>query len=78
MSPTKMQSQLRYHLIEGKIVVGDAVRRYRLYIYLIVIMPKSDLCLIYPTKKKRTSKVFPLSSPFNAKMLIVIKFVTSD
>ena len=28
---------------------------------------------IYPTKKKRNSKIFPLSFPFNAKMLIVIK-----
>ena len=29
---------------------------------------------IYPTKKKRNSKIFPLSFPFNAKMLIVIKY----
>ena len=29
---------------------------------------------IYPTKI-RTSKIFPLSSPFNVKMLIVIKFL---
>ena len=27
---------------------------------------------LYPTKKKRNSKIFPLSFPFNAKMLIVI------
>ena len=30
--------------------------------------------VIYPTKKNRNSKIFPLSFPFNAKMLIVIKF----
>ena len=30
---------------------------------------------IYPTKKKRNSKIFPLSFPFNAKMLIVIKYL---
>ena len=29
--------------------------------------------LIYPTKKKRNSKIFQLSSSFNGKMLIVIK-----
>ena len=29
---------------------------------------------LYPTKKKRNSKIFPLSFPFNAKMLIVIKY----
>ena len=32
------------------------------------------LCYIYPTKKKRNSKIFLLSFPFNAKMLIVIKY----
>ena len=31
--------------------------------------------LVYPTKKKRTSKIFPLSYPFNAKKLIVIKYL---
>ena len=31
--------------------------------------------LTYPTKKKCISKIFPLSSPFNAKMLIVIKYL---
>ena len=30
--------------------------------------------ILYPTKKKRNSKIFPLSFPFNAKMLIVIKY----
>ena len=29
---------------------------------------------IYPTKKKRNSRIFPLSFPFNTKMLIVIKY----
>ena len=29
---------------------------------------------LYPTKKKRNSKIFPLSFPFNAKMLIIIKY----
>ena len=32
-------------------------------------------CNIYPTKKKRNSKIFPLSFPFNAKMLNVIKYL---
>ena len=30
--------------------------------------------IIYPTKKKRNSKIFALRFPFNAKMLIVIKY----
>ena len=34
-----------------------------------------SLGYIYPTKKKRNSKIFPLSFPFNTKMLIVIKFL---
>ena len=29
---------------------------------------------IYPAKKKCNSKLFPLSFPFNAKMLVVIKY----
>ena len=30
---------------------------------------------IYPTKKKRNRKIFQLSSPFNVKMLVVIKYL---
>ena len=30
---------------------------------------------IYPTKMKRTTKMFPLSSPLNAKMPIVTKYL---
>ena len=42
-------------------------------------MPYHSLLLkIYPTKKKRNSKIFPLSSTFNAKMLIVIQLLASD
>ena len=29
---------------------------------------------VYPTKKKRTTTIFPLRSPFNTKMLIVMKY----
>ena len=45
-----------------------------LYIFL-PLKGKCPACLfyIYPTKKKRNSMIFPLSSPFNPKMLIVIK-----
>ena len=30
--------------------------------------------IIYPTKKKRTTTIFPLRSPYNMKMLIVMKY----
>ena len=30
--------------------------------------------LLYSTKKKRTTTIFPLSSPLNTKMLIVMKY----
>ena len=29
---------------------------------------------LYPTKKKRTTTIFPFASPFNTKMLIVMKY----
>ena len=35
----------------------------------------AELINIYSTKKKHNSKIFPLSFPFNAKMLIVIKYL---
>ena len=35
----------------------------------------SAMLYIYPTKKKPNSKIFPLSFSFNAKMLIVIKYL---
>ena len=31
-------------------------------------------CIQYPTEKKRTSTIFPFRSPFNAKMIIVMKY----
>ena len=34
-----------------------------------------DSGFIYSTKKKRISKISQLSSPFNAKMLLVIKYL---
>ena len=40
--------------------------------YHYVFVEKS---YIYPTKKKRTTTIFPLSSPFNMKMLIVMKYL---
>ena len=38
---------------------------------------RTNFCPIIYTrqKKKRNSKIFPLSLPFNAKMLIVIKYL---
>ena len=45
----------------------------KVYIFHFTYSPISLTCIIYPTKKKRTSKISPLSFPFNAKMPIVIK-----
>ena len=43
------------------------------FMILAIIGTEKDT-LVYPTKKKRNSKIFPLSFPFNAEMLIVIKY----
>ena len=55
-----------------------SVRKTRIFEFIIRFGFLINILLvniIYPTKKKRTSKIFPLSSPFNAKMLIVIKLL---
>ena len=50
-----------------------------LYIYstFVVCIYKRTVILYTRHKKKRISKIFPLSSHFNVKMLIVIKYLIS-
>ena len=41
----------------------------------LAMLVQNDNIHIYPTKKKRTTSIFPLSSPFNTKMFIVMKYL---
>ena len=59
-----------YYLLFAK---DCSVQMIKVYIFHFTYSPISLICIIYPTKKKRTSKISPLSFPFNAKMPIVIK-----
>ena len=46
-----------------------------LWLHYLYFIQKAAFCvLVYSTKNKRTSKIFQLSSPFNANMAMVIKY----
>ena len=50
-------------------------------IMILHFMIGMEMCTywrVYPTRKKHTSKIFPLTSPYIAKMLTVIKYFFSD